>query len=104
MTLSPDETTLYVTNGNTNDVAVLSVAGLHTGQAVLGLIPTGWYANSVTFSKAGLQSFPTPGPAELAQLTHQVAENNHFLGFGATERDCYRLVLNRIFRETGDVP
>lgn len=38
---------LYVTNGNTNDVAVLSVASLQTGHAVLGLIPTGWYPNSV---------------------------------------------------------
>jgi DNA-binding beta-propeller fold protein YncE len=28
--------------------------------------------------KAGLQSFPTPKPWELARLTEQVAENNHF--------------------------
>jgi len=28
--------------------------------------------------KAGLQSFPTPKPWELAQLTEQVAKNNHF--------------------------
>lgn len=131
VTLSPDGTMLYVTNGNTNDVAVLSVAGLHTGHAVFGLIPTGWYPNSVTFSgdgrfvyvvngksptgpnpsycygdivpslpavaciasnqydlqliKAGLQWFPTPGPEELARLTRQVAENNHFTGLGESD-------------------
>lgn len=142
VTLSPDETTLYVTNGNTNDVAVLSVAGLHTGHAVLGLIPTGWYPNSVTFSgdgkyvyvvngksptgpnpyycygdivpslpavdcsasnqydlqliKAGLQSFPTPGPAELAQLTHQVAENNHFLSQGAGDNGTVEFLQHHI--------
>jgi YVTN family beta-propeller protein len=28
--------------------------------------------------RAGLQSFPLPGPHELAQLTGQVAENNHY--------------------------
>lgn len=124
VTLSPDETMLYVTNGNTNEVAVLSVAGLNTGHEVLGLIPTGWYPNSVTFGgdgkyvyvvngksptgpnlgfcyggvlpslpaagcnasnqynlqliKAGLQSFPAPGFAELARLTQQVAENNNY--------------------------
>ena len=142
VTLSPDEATLYVTNGNTNDVAVLSVAGLHTGHAVLGLIPTGWYPNSVTFSgdgkhvyvvngksptgpnpsycygdivpslpavncaasnqydlqliKAGLQSFPTPGPAELAQLTHQVAENNHFLSQGGGDNGTMEFLQHHI--------
>jgi YVTN family beta-propeller protein len=142
VTLSPDETVLYVTNGNTNDVAVLGVAMLHTGHAVLGLIPTGWYPNSVTFSgdgkdvyvvngksptgpnpnycygdvvptlpfvacsasnqydlqliKAGLQSFPTPGPAELAQLTQQVAENNHFLGLGEDDNGTMEFLQHHI--------
>jgi YVTN family beta-propeller protein len=142
VTLSPDETTLFVTNGNTNDVAVLSVAGLHTGHAVLGLIPTGWYPNSVTFSgdgkyvyvvngksptgpnpsycygdivpslpavgcaasnqydlqliKAGLQSFPVPGVAELAQLTYQVAENNHFLGQGGGDNGTMEFLQHHI--------
>ncbi len=49
VTLSPDESTLYVTNGNSNDVAVVNLAS----RAVLGLIPTGWYPNSVSFSGDG---------------------------------------------------
>jgi YVTN family beta-propeller protein len=124
VTLSPDESMLYVTNGHTNNIAVLSLAALRTGHGVLGLIPTGWYPNSVTFSgdgkyvyvvngksptkpnpgfcyggvipslpaagcnasneynlqliKAGLKSFPLPGPSELARLTQQVADNNNY--------------------------
>lgn len=53
VTLSPDESTLYLTNGNANNVAVVSVAALNTGNAVVGLIPTGVYPNSVTLSVDG---------------------------------------------------
>jgi YVTN family beta-propeller protein len=48
--LSPDEKTLYVTNGGTNSVAVVS---LESTAHVIGLIPTGWYPESVTVSKDG---------------------------------------------------
>ena len=48
VTLSPDEKTAYVTNGGTNDVAVLSLTGKKP--AVVGLIPTGWQPNSVSIS------------------------------------------------------
>jgi YVTN family beta-propeller protein len=51
ITLSPDETTLYVTNGNSNDVAVISLA--NSGAVVSGLIPTGWYPTSVSLSGDG---------------------------------------------------
>lgn len=71
LALSPDERTLYVTNGGTNAVAVVrlrdEVPPLHPrdtqpmGQTVteeaqsrvLGLIPTGWYPNSVSLSQDG---------------------------------------------------
>jgi len=53
VTISPDESTLYLTNGNTNNVAVVSVAQLSTGNPVLGLIPTGGYPNSITLSADG---------------------------------------------------
>jgi DNA-binding beta-propeller fold protein YncE len=53
VTLSPDAGTLYVTNGNTNNVAVVNVAALGTPHAVLGLIPTGMYPNSVSLSHNG---------------------------------------------------
>jgi YVTN family beta-propeller protein len=50
LALSPDEKTLYVTNGGTNSVAVIS---LSSSPRVVGLIPTGWYPNSVSVSADG---------------------------------------------------
>jgi len=47
--LSPDEKQLYVTNGATNCIAVVSLGGTNSGDHVVGLIPTGWYPNSVSF-------------------------------------------------------
>lgn len=51
ITLSPDEKTAYVTNGGTNDVAVVSLSGKKP--VVKGLIPTGWQPNSVSVSADG---------------------------------------------------
>ncbi|MGD0015274.1 MAG: bifunctional YncE family protein/alkaline phosphatase family protein, partial [Bryobacteraceae bacterium] len=128
--LSPDETQLWVTNGTLNCIAVVALDGPNGGGHVVGLIPTGWYPNSVSLvsfrgpndintvhvyvvnaksptganpewcyggggppnspncepsnqynpqrTKAGLQSFPLPSPAQLATLTEQVAVNNRF--------------------------
>jgi DNA-binding beta-propeller fold protein YncE len=45
VTLSPDESQLYVTNGNLNAVAVVQLTGRDTGDQVVELIPTGWYLN-----------------------------------------------------------
>ena len=53
VTLSPDETQFYVTNGNLNNIAVVQLNGTSHGDHVVGLIPTGWYPNSVSFSKDG---------------------------------------------------
>jgi hypothetical protein len=47
VTLSPDGTTLYVTDGNLNCISVIPLSGNQTGDRVVGLIPTGWYPNSV---------------------------------------------------------
>jgi len=52
VTLSPDETQLYVTDANLNCVAVVAL-GLPGTSRVIGLIPTGWYPNSVSFSGDG---------------------------------------------------
>jgi DNA-binding beta-propeller fold protein YncE len=49
VTLSPDESQLYVTDGNLNAVAVVQLTGASKGDQVVGLIPTGWYPNSVSF-------------------------------------------------------
>jgi YVTN family beta-propeller protein len=66
LALSPDERTLYVTDGGTNDVAVVTLDPSGAGQ-VIGLIPTGWYPNSVTVSVDGktlyvVNSKSVPGP------------------------------------------
>jgi len=51
VTLSPDEKTAYVTNGGTNNVAVISLTGRRP--VVTGLIPTGWQPNSASVSPDG---------------------------------------------------
>jgi len=118
--LSPDERTLYVTNGGTNSVAVIQLSGDHVHGVPTGLIPTGWYPNSVSvsrdgstlyvvngksaagpnpdqcspgvdrpncggsneyvwqLSKAGFLTVPVPKPAQLLELTLQVAINGRF--------------------------
>jgi len=53
VTLSPDEKQLYVTNGNLNCVAVVNLNDAKTNGQIVGLIPTGWYPNSVSFSGDG---------------------------------------------------
>jgi len=57
VSLSPDESTLYATNGNTNDVAVVSLGTA----SVTGLIPTGWYPSSISFSGDGQYMYVVNG-------------------------------------------
>lgn len=59
LALSSDETHLYVTNGNLNDVAVVQLTGTNSGDHVTGLIPTGWYPNSVSINSAGTWMYVT---------------------------------------------
>ena len=59
LALSPDEQTLYVTNGGTNSVAVIDLSGGKPG--VRGLIPTGWYPNSVSVSRDGKMLYVVNG-------------------------------------------
>ena len=56
VTLSPDEKHLYVTNGNLNCVAVVELDPATGGGQVVGLIPTGWYPNSLV-----VKNFETAG-------------------------------------------
>jgi DNA-binding beta-propeller fold protein YncE len=51
VSLSPDERFAYVTNGGTNNVAVIRLGD--EGTAVTGLIPTGWQPNSASTSPDG---------------------------------------------------
>jgi YVTN family beta-propeller protein len=81
LALSPDEATLYVTNGGTNSVAVVRLArgepdngreergdaGERRTSAVIGLIPTGWYPSAVGLNADGsllyvVNGKSTPGP------------------------------------------
>ena len=69
LALSPDEKTLYVTNGATNAVAVVGRdPAQKTGALLAGLIPTGWYPTSVSTSRDGSYLYvvngkSVPGPA-----------------------------------------
>jgi YVTN family beta-propeller protein len=56
--LSPDGAELYVTDGNLNCVSVIALGGNQTGDHVVGLIPTGWYPNSVSIVSAGTSATP----------------------------------------------
>lgn len=51
--LSPDESTLYVTNGGTNSVAVIRLGAAGSRSSLVGLLPTGWYPNAVNVSVDG---------------------------------------------------
>ena len=61
LALSPDERTLYVTNGGTNSVAVVSLGAEPAPSEVVGLIPTGWYPHSVSVSTDGRRLFVVNG-------------------------------------------
>jgi YVTN family beta-propeller protein len=61
VTVSPDGQRLFVTNAGANDVAIINLGGdggtnddSYWGRSqVVGLIPTGWYPNSVSVSADG---------------------------------------------------
>ncbi|MEK8089320.1 beta-propeller fold lactonase family protein [Thermithiobacillus plumbiphilus] len=61
LSLSPDERTLFVTNGGTNSVAVIQLEDDGKGGQVIGLIPTGWYPNSVSLSQDGKMLYVVNG-------------------------------------------
>ena len=61
MTLSADEKQLYVTNGILNCVAVIALSGTNSGDHVIGLIPTGWYPNSVSFNRDASRMYVVNG-------------------------------------------
>src|SRR5579864_1483324 len=61
VTLSRDEKLLYVTNGWMNDVAVIQLSLVRGRSHVIGLIPTGWYPNSISFSANGKFTYVVNG-------------------------------------------
>jgi DNA-binding beta-propeller fold protein YncE len=83
-TLSPDQKQLYVTNGWMNDVAVIELGATPSQSKVIGLIPTGWYPNSVSLSADGKFMYvvngksPTgPNPGSCRGLTLAKAHKCH---------------------------
>ncbi|MGA8109680.1 MAG: hypothetical protein WB974_09605 [Acidobacteriaceae bacterium] len=69
LALSPGEDRLYVTNGGMNAIAVISL-GADAPHRVIGLIPTGWYPQSISVSRNGKRLYdvnsksdPGPNPA-----------------------------------------
>ena len=82
VTLSPDESTAYVTNGGTNSVAVINLTGKKP--SVTGLIPTGWYPNSVSVSPDGSTLYVVNGKSVEAAnpLNCRYINNNPGGGFG----------------------
>ncbi len=69
LALSPDEKTLFVTNGGTNSVAAIRLANDLDDSATVGLIPTGWYPTALSLSADGrslyvvnAKSVPGPNP------------------------------------------
>ncbi|HEX4037505.1 MAG TPA: hypothetical protein VHX37_05555 [Acidobacteriaceae bacterium] len=69
LALSPTEDRLYVANGGMNAIAVISLAA-GSPHRVIGLIPTGWYPQSISVSHNGKtvydvnsKSDPGPNPA-----------------------------------------
>jgi YVTN family beta-propeller protein len=81
LTLSPDEKTLYVTNGGMNAIAVISLA---SGQPhhVVGLIPTGWYPQSISISRDGKMLYDVNSKSDAGPNAHSRAhpgENQYIL-------------------------
>jgi len=78
LTLSPDEKTLYVTNGGENAVAVIRLSAPPGKSVVAGLIPTGFYPNSLSTSADGKtlyvvngKSATGPNPTNCHPVTKQ---------------------------------
>ena len=78
LALSRDEKQLYVTNGWMNNLAVVQLGSAPKQSKVIGLIPTGWYPNSVSFSSDGKFTYvlngksptgPNPGYCHVTNAT-----------------------------------
>jgi DNA-binding beta-propeller fold protein YncE len=82
LTLSPDESRLYVTNGGENAVAILTLGA--GAPRVAGLVPTGYWPNSVSVSADGKmlyivngKSIPGPNAGWCADNDYDAARHAH---------------------------
>ena len=85
LALSPDERTLYVTDGGINAIAVIALEGEDGGRegSVRGLIPTGWYPNSVSVNRDATRlyvvngkSMPGPNPGACRDVAALATRSN----------------------------
>ena len=83
LALSPDERTLYVTNGGTNSIAVISLNTYISPSYTRGLIPTGWYPDAVAVSSDGSTLFvangkniPGPNPQACKHILGAAADSD----------------------------
>ncbi len=79
LALSPDEKTLYVTNGGTNSLAVIDLT--QPKPQVMGLIPTGDLPNAVSISKDGKYFYVVNGRSTPGRNPGNCSTN----GYSATE-------------------
>ena len=115
LALSPDEKTLYVTNGGANSVAFIPLSGPAPHQ-VSGLLPTAWYPHSASVSADGSfmyivngKSDPGANPLNLFPDTDKLTETTYPQGnvaalAQASAANQYVLALNRASLVTLPVP
>jgi YVTN family beta-propeller protein len=104
LALSPDEKTLYVTNGGTNSLAVIDLTA--ATPAVVGLIPTGDLPNAVSISKDGKYFYvvngrSTPGANPGNCSTNGYSANEYALCASANQ---YILQLSKAGFLSGPIP
>jgi YVTN family beta-propeller protein len=87
LALSPDERTLYVTNGGANSVAVIGLEPDGRGE-VRGLIPTGWYPNSITVSADGRTLYVADGKSVEGPNPGNCRDNNGRIPAAYTPSGC----------------
>ena len=75
LTLSPDGSRLYVTNGGENAVAILALRG--GAPRVIGLIPSGYWPNSVSVSADGRMLYVVNGKSVPGPNTAYCADNDY---------------------------
>ena len=95
LALSPDERTLYATNGGANSLAIIPLSG-PAPHAVAGLVPTGWYPTAVSVSPDGgtlwvvnNKSDPGANPANLTTSTGRLTQTTYPGGNAAAATASY---------------
>jgi DNA-binding beta-propeller fold protein YncE len=104
LAISPDDKALYVTNGETNSIAVVQLTG--PAPKVIGLVPTGFYPNSVSLSRDGKQIYvcngrsPTgPDPTSSNRTTNDYILQLHhssLLSFPVPQRQILTRLTNQV--------